>query len=138
MVNQSTASDMHAKYQFNIRCLKPLPGPSKFGPFFPGAVPSNTTTPVRQVFGRMIISGIPGIHVPVFKGVHGFGRSQNQNYRTEFHNFGISLKAIFWSMKISIICFIFNLFYYVYFHLKSRYPIFSVPVSMWVGMFYFK
>ena len=55
-----------------------------------------------------------------------------------FHNFGISLKAIFWSMKISIICFIFNLFYYVYFQLKSRYPIFPVPVSMWVGMFYFK
>ena len=37
-------------------------------------------------------------------------------------------------MKISIICFIFNLLYYIYFQLKSRYPIFSCP-GIYVGMY---
>ena len=37
-------SDMHAKKYLIISCLKHFPGPTKFGPVFSGAVPSNTTT----------------------------------------------------------------------------------------------
>ena len=32
-------SDMRAKCYLIILCMKPLPGPSKFGPVFSGAVP---------------------------------------------------------------------------------------------------
>ena len=37
-------SDMHAKNNLIILCLKHFPGPTKFGPVFSDAVPSNTTT----------------------------------------------------------------------------------------------
>ena len=37
-------SDMHAKNYLIILCLKHFSGPTKFGPVFSGAVPSNTTT----------------------------------------------------------------------------------------------
>ena len=39
-------SDMHAKYYLIIWRLKPFSGPSKFGPVFSGAVPSNTITQI--------------------------------------------------------------------------------------------
>ena len=50
-------SDKHAKYYLIIWCLKPFSGPSKFGPVFSGAVPSNTTTPTR---GESIKTGSNG------------------------------------------------------------------------------
>ena len=42
-------SDMHAKNYLIISCLKHFPGPTKFGPVFSGAVPSNTTTPKSYI-----------------------------------------------------------------------------------------
>ena len=43
------------------------------GPFFPGSGPFCLWSVLSNVcYGRVIISGIPGIHVPVFKGVHRF------------------------------------------------------------------
>ena len=40
-------SDMHAKISLIFLCLKHFPGPTKFGPVFSSAVPSNTTTRVN-------------------------------------------------------------------------------------------
>ena len=38
-------SDMPVKDCLIISCLKHFPGPTKFGPVFSSAIPSNTTTP---------------------------------------------------------------------------------------------